>query len=71
MAAGKQAGRAELILRQLERRFGELSRNDKARVKVASIDELDAIGQRLLTSSTLQQTLGHGAAPQIQPASSL
>ena len=50
-------GRAELIQRLLTRRFGTLSQEADAQIQNASIDELDAIGDRLLTAKTLQQVL--------------
>jgi predicted transposase YdaD len=56
-AEGKAEGRAELVLRQLTVRFGELSAEDQIQVRQAGIDELDAIGVRLLTAETVRQAL--------------
>jgi hypothetical protein len=55
---GEAVGRADLILRLLTVRFGALSTEDHTHVKQATIDELDAIGVRLLTAETLQRALG-------------
>jgi hypothetical protein len=55
---GSAQGRVELVLRQLSVRFGALSEDSKARIATASIAELDAIGERLLTAKTLQEALG-------------
>jgi hypothetical protein len=54
---GRAEGRAELVMRLTERRFGTLSESDRARIAAASIDELDAIGERLLTATTLHEAL--------------
>lgn len=55
---GVAKGRAELVLRQLTIRFGALSVEIKARIASATADELDSIGERLLTAQTLQEALG-------------
>jgi hypothetical protein len=57
-AVGQAEGRAALLTRQLTLRFGALPPDAVARLSTASIDELDAIGERLLTSRTLQEALG-------------
>jgi hypothetical protein len=56
-AEGEAKGRVALVTKQLIRRFGPLT--DAARIQVtgASIEELDAIGERLLTAPTLQDAL--------------
>lgn len=56
-AEGKAEGRAELVARQLARRFGALPVEAAKRVATASIDELDAIGERLLTAPSLDEAL--------------
>ncbi|MCW5572406.1 MAG: DUF4351 domain-containing protein [Steroidobacteraceae bacterium] len=58
MAEGKAEGRAELVARQLTLRFGPLGDGARARISAASIEDLDAIGERLLTAQTLQEALG-------------
>ena len=55
---GQLEGRAELIVRQLTLRFGPLDSNMRARIAATSIEDLDAIGERLLSAQTLQETLG-------------
>ena len=57
IAIGVAKGQAEIILRQLALRFGALNNDVRSRVEKASADELAAIGERLLTAQTLQQTL--------------
>ena len=54
---GKLEGRAELITRQLTLRFGPLPEAALARIAAAGIDELDAIGERVLTAATLVEAL--------------
>src|SRR5690606_32513196 len=54
---GRAEGRAALVSRQLEQRFGSLTESARARIVAASITELDAIGERLLTAGTLHEAL--------------
>jgi flagellar biosynthesis/type III secretory pathway protein FliH len=61
-AEGQAQGRAELVLRQLTLRFGALSSELHARILAASIEELDAIGERLLTVQTLDEALTAGSS---------
>jgi hypothetical protein len=56
-AKGRAEGRADLVLRLLTARYGTLSSELRARIVAASIDELDAIGERLLTAPTLDDAL--------------
>ncbi len=55
---GKLQGRADLVIRQLGVRFGTVSEEIKLRIASASLSELDAIGERLLSAKTLQEALG-------------
>ena len=57
-AQGEARGRAALILRQLIARFGRVEPQIDDRIQQASVAELDAIGERLLTARTLQDVLG-------------
>jgi hypothetical protein len=57
-AEGELKGRSELLLRQLTRRFGALPPTVTARLAATAIDELDAIGERLLSAQTLDEALG-------------
>ncbi|HEY5569788.1 MAG TPA: DUF4351 domain-containing protein [Gammaproteobacteria bacterium] len=56
-AEGELRGRADLVTRQLTLRFGSLAPEALEQIAAASIEELDAIGERLLTAQTLQQAL--------------
>ena len=55
---GQLEGRAALIARQLAIRFGPLNAEAESKVRGSSIAELDAVVERLLVSTTLQQALG-------------
>jgi hypothetical protein len=57
-AEGTAEGRIDLVKRLLALRFGALPPEAAARLAAASIDELDAIGERLLTAPTLEDALG-------------
>lgn len=57
VAEGEMSGRVALIARLLTRRFGQLSAETRDRINAASIPELNAIGERLLTARTLQEAL--------------
>lgn len=58
IALGEAHGRAALVIRQLITRFGRVESDVDARLRCASVVELDAIGERLLTARTLQDALG-------------
>ena len=62
IALGRAEGRAEggafLVMRQLTLRFGRIDSQTEGRIQQASIAELEAIGERLLTARTLQEALG-------------
>lgn len=51
-------GRAALVIRQLTLRFGPLAEGVEARIAQASIEQLDAIGERLLSAQTLDEAIG-------------
>lgn len=57
-AEGEQRGRAALISRSLELRFGDLPDTVRTRIAAASVSELDAVGERLLTAPSLAEALG-------------
>ena len=57
VAQGRAEGRAAIVLRQLTVRFGPLSSEVQAQIASSSVDELDAIGERLLTAGNLQDAL--------------
>jgi hypothetical protein len=56
--AGERMGRCAMVVRLLTRRFGELPVAPWARVHAATIEELDAIGDRLLIAESLEDALG-------------
>jgi hypothetical protein len=55
---GLAEGRAALLERQLTRRFGSLSAETIERLRAATIEELDAIGERLLSAESLAEAVG-------------
>ena len=57
-AEGQVEGRAVLLQRLLTRRFGPLPAEAVERLSAATIEELDAIGERLLSAATLEEALG-------------
>ncbi|MHB1829324.1 MAG: DUF4351 domain-containing protein, partial [Steroidobacteraceae bacterium] len=50
-------GRAELVLRLLARRFGEVPQAVQTSLRHADIEALDRIGERLLTARSLAEAL--------------
>lgn len=57
-AEGQLHGRAALLQRLLTRRFGTLPPGVTERLSTATIEELDAIGERLLSAKSLEEALG-------------
>jgi hypothetical protein len=55
---GELTGRVALVLRLLALRFGPVTASARERIQQSSIEELDAIGERLLSAPTLQDALG-------------
>jgi hypothetical protein len=55
---GLAEGRAALLQRLLLHRFGPLPAEATERLSTATIDELDAIGERLLSAQSLDEALG-------------
>lgn len=51
---GEREGRAALVTRLLEKRFGLLTPQARERIDAATVADLDAIGERLLTANTLE-----------------
>ena len=58
VAQGRAEGRAAMVAKLLALRFGPLTQQAETRIAAASIEELDAIGDRLLTAQTLNEALG-------------
>lgn len=58
VAQGMLEGRAGLVMHQLTLRFGPLSDEAQSRISNAPLEELDVIGERLLTARTLEEALG-------------
>ncbi|WP_161810363.1 DUF4351 domain-containing protein [Steroidobacter agaridevorans] len=57
VAEGLTQGRVALITRLLAARFGSLSDAVRGKIAASTIEELDAIGDRLLTAASLQEAL--------------
>lgn len=57
-AKGKAKGKAELLLRQLSLRFGAVPAELAERVRAASVDELDAMAERILTAASAADVVG-------------
>jgi len=57
-AEGELHGRASLVIRLLTSRFGPIDSQTEGRIHRASVAELEAVGERLLAASTLQEALG-------------
>jgi hypothetical protein len=57
-AQGEMTGRISLLMKLLIRRFGTLPDAANTVIARASAEELDAIGERLLTAQTLEEALG-------------
>jgi hypothetical protein len=57
-AKGNAEGRMVLILRLLELRFGEVSERHRARIRQASLHQLDAIAEQLLFANSVEEALG-------------
>ncbi len=58
VAQGRSEGRAGLLAKLLAHRFGPLPGAAHERLAAASMEELDAIGERLLTARSLPEALG-------------
>jgi hypothetical protein len=55
---GEATGQAAVVLRQLERRFGPLPEEARARIASASSDEILAMADRLLSAEDLDSVFG-------------
>src|SRR5699024_315468 len=53
VAQGMTQGEQTLLLRQLRRRFGDLSTDHRQRLENASLDELETWADRILDAKTL------------------
>jgi hypothetical protein len=58
VAQGRLEGRAAMVIKLLTHRFGPLTDSVTTQVTNSSLEELDAIGDRLLTAPSLQEALG-------------
>ena len=56
-AEGKLGGQAELLLKQLSFRFGELSNDVRAHVTAASLEQLAVYAERVLSAPSLDDVL--------------
>ena len=52
---GKQLGKADLVLRLLKRRIGEVEANDEIRINILSEEQLEALGEALLDFSSYDE----------------
>ena len=57
-AAGKAEGKAELLERQLTKKFGALSEASRSRLLLATDDELNDWSEALLVAATLEEVFG-------------
>lgn len=57
VAEGQAKGRVAIVTRLLSARFGPLSEEVKKQIASRSSEELDAIGDRLLTAASLEEAL--------------
>lgn len=56
---GRQKGEAALLLRQLERKFGQLDAKTRRRVQSADAERLLDWGERVLTAERLEDVFGN------------
>jgi len=56
-ARGEARGKAEVLRKQLQLRFGPLAESTRARVEVATPELLDAWIERVLTAKTIDDVL--------------
>ena len=61
LTAGLAEGRAELLERQLTRRFGPLSEAGRTRVAEATLEELDGFAEAVLDAESADDVLANGA----------
>ncbi len=52
---GRQEGEARLLLRQIERKFGELGERNRERIRLADAEQLLEWGERLVTAGSLAE----------------
>lgn len=57
LADGRAEGRAELLLRQIELRFGHAPETVRDRIRTASLAELEAWGEAILVAASLDEVL--------------
>jgi predicted transposase YdaD len=55
---GKREGTQEFLLKQLKQRFGELPTHAMTRLQTATLADLEEMGLRVLSASTLEDVLG-------------
>ena len=56
---GREEGRVEVLLHQLEQLFGELPAEVVERVRAASAESIDGWVSRVLTATTLEDVFAH------------
>ncbi len=55
--AGRQEGEAELVLRQLKRRFASLPQSEEKAVRNLPLEKIEALGEALLDFSSLSDAV--------------
>jgi hypothetical protein len=60
VARGKAEGKAEIVLRQLGLKFGEVPEALRQRILHASADELDLVADAIVTARNLEDIVGVG-----------
>lgn len=58
---GLAKGQQRMLLKLLQLRFGEPSAETTSRVQAATVEELEAMAERVLTAQTLEEVLGGGS----------
>lgn len=52
---GRRQGKAELLLRQAERKFGPLPNRDRTRIELADAERLLSWGERLVGARSMEE----------------
>lgn len=66
-AEGRAEGKAEVVLRQLRLKFGEVPEATRQRIVSASSDELDGFADRIITASSIDDVCAHPSKVTVAP----